>query len=157
MCCPAHCASYCAPCQPLLRAVSGWCAPSLSSQLSRGAAPEARHASRKLLSHLSGRDSHVQKAPEAAGCFSSRRLANSATGDAEPEPSTLHSAFLAFRSTPNVDNAAKVNTIPRQQLLLQPSKHASAPPRATCRSPSARPLHTVECDSFIESELASRN
>jgi len=24
MCCPTHCASYCAPCQPLLRAFSGW-------------------------------------------------------------------------------------------------------------------------------------
>ena len=24
MCCPAHCASHCAPCQPLLRAFSGW-------------------------------------------------------------------------------------------------------------------------------------
>ena len=23
-CCPTHCASYCAPCQPLLRAFSGW-------------------------------------------------------------------------------------------------------------------------------------
>ena len=24
MCCPAHCAGYCSPCQPLLRAFSGW-------------------------------------------------------------------------------------------------------------------------------------
>ena len=24
VCCPTHCASYCAPCQPLLRAFSGW-------------------------------------------------------------------------------------------------------------------------------------
>ena len=24
MCCPTHCASYCAPCQPLVRAFSGW-------------------------------------------------------------------------------------------------------------------------------------
>ena len=24
MCCPTHCASYCAPCQPLLRSISGW-------------------------------------------------------------------------------------------------------------------------------------
>ena len=24
MCCSTHCASYCAPCQPLLRALSGW-------------------------------------------------------------------------------------------------------------------------------------
>jgi len=24
MCCPTHCASYCAPCPPLLRAFSGW-------------------------------------------------------------------------------------------------------------------------------------
>jgi hypothetical protein len=24
MCCPTHCASHCAPCQPLLRALSGW-------------------------------------------------------------------------------------------------------------------------------------
>jgi hypothetical protein len=24
MCCPTHCASYCAPCQPLWRAVLGW-------------------------------------------------------------------------------------------------------------------------------------
>ena len=27
MCCPTHCASYCVPCQPLLRAFSGWMAP----------------------------------------------------------------------------------------------------------------------------------
>jgi len=39
MCCPTHCASYCAPCQPHLRAFSGWirCVRPLSGGLLRGA------------------------------------------------------------------------------------------------------------------------
>jgi len=40
MCCPTHCASYCAPCQPLLRAFSGWIrSPPPTSALPIGVAP----------------------------------------------------------------------------------------------------------------------
>ena len=45
MCCPTHCASYCASCQPLLRAFSGWIRSSLPRR-SPGTAGSRRSRSR---------------------------------------------------------------------------------------------------------------
>ena len=39
MCCPTHCARYCAPCQPLVRAFAGWIRSPPPDCLSRGCLP----------------------------------------------------------------------------------------------------------------------